>query len=105
MLEQQEAALEAIVARLRGQAQAQAEQIAATREHYEVLATQWHVWRQYALKTKLFGRPNACPKPPREIPPEQLDAFTMGGVAAVEDAFYDATYPDNWPLIYTDMEI
>ncbi len=105
MLEGQKEALEAIVARLRGEAEAQAEEIAVTRAHFEVLSAEWHMWRQYALKTQMFGRPNACPKPPVEIPPEQLDAFTMGGLAEVEHVYRDATYPDNWPLIYTDMEI
>lgn len=63
------------------------------------------MWRHYALCRELFGPPAPTPKPPREIPAELLDAFTMGGRIPVELNYLDATYPGNWPLIYTDHEI
>jgi hypothetical protein len=62
-------------------------------------------WRHYALCTELFGPPNPCRTPPKEIPPELMDRFTLGGTVPVEYNYLDGTYPDNWPLIYTDHEI
>lgn len=62
-------------------------------------------WRAYVLERELFGSPNPTPKPPREIPPELTDRFTMNGLATIEYIYRDLTYPDNYPLIYTDAEI
>lgn len=62
-------------------------------------------WRQYALCSELFGSPNPCNTPPRDIPNEMMDGFTMGGRIPVEYNYLDNTYPSNWPLIYTDYEI
>jgi hypothetical protein len=62
-------------------------------------------WRQYALCTELYGPPNRCNTPPRDIPDEMMPGYTMGGRVPVEYAYADLTYPDNWPLIYTDHEI
>jgi hypothetical protein len=62
-------------------------------------------WRYYALCRETFGEPNPTPTPPARFPPEMTDRFTMQGRAEVEYNYLDATYPDNWPLIYTDVEI
>lgn len=62
-------------------------------------------WRHYALCMELFGPPNACNIPPREIPPDLMSGYTMNGQVPIEQHYLDATYPDNWPLIYTDYEI
>ncbi|MEO8627118.1 MAG: DUF268 domain-containing protein [Betaproteobacteria bacterium] len=62
-------------------------------------------WRHYALCTELFGAPNTCTTPPREIPVDLMERYTMGGRVPIEYNYLDATYPDNWPLIYTDHEI
>lgn len=66
---------------------------------------QSYQWRHYALCSELFGPPNPTKTPPREIPPEMMEGFTMGGRAPIEYNYIDSTYPDNWPLIYTDYEI
>ncbi|MGE3521019.1 MAG: DUF268 domain-containing protein [Vicinamibacterales bacterium] len=70
--------------------------------HGEMLS---FMWRHYALCRELFGPPNPTPTPPREIPPELRDRFTLGGRIPIEYNYLDATYPDNWPLVYTDHEI
>ena len=62
-------------------------------------------WQLKAVRAELFGPPNPCPPPPREIPPNLLDRFTMGGKVAIEYNYLDATYPSNYPLIYTEAEI
>jgi len=62
-------------------------------------------WRYYSLSLDAFGHPNATPKPPARFPAEMTDGFTMQGCAEIEYNYLDATYPDNWPLIYTDAEI
>jgi SAM-dependent methyltransferase len=63
------------------------------------------IWRHYTLSRDLFGPPNPTPLPPREIPPELMDRFTLGGRVPIEYGYNDLTYPNNWPLIYTDLEI
>jgi hypothetical protein len=63
------------------------------------------IWRRYALCRELFGPPQPTTPPKREIPPELLDRFTLGGRIAVEYSYGDSTYPANWPLIYTDYEL
>src|SRR3954451_12683706 len=93
--------LRTIVDALRAEAAKSADKIAVTRAMFESLLQEWYIWDQYALRTLLFGPPNPVNTPPKEIPPELMDAFTMGGVASVEYVYRDATYPDNWPLIYT----
>lgn len=62
-------------------------------------------WQLRALRTLHFGPPQIPPKPLMSIPPELLDAFTLGGRIPVVDQPYNETYPQNWPLIYTDPEI
>lgn len=62
-------------------------------------------WRNFALSQLCFGPPQATSTPPREIPAELMDAFTMNGAAFIEYNYADATYPANWPLVYTDYEI
>jgi hypothetical protein len=60
-------------------------------------------WQLRAIH--FFGAPLSTPPPPREIPAELLDGFTMSGKIAIEYNYLDATYPSNHPLIYTDAEI
>jgi hypothetical protein len=62
-------------------------------------------WQLRALRRMHFGEPVPVPKPPSRIPPELLDAFTLGGRVPVIEEFDDRTYPPNWPLIYTEEEI
>ena len=62
-------------------------------------------WQTRALQMELFGPPNPCSTPPREIPAELLSRFNMNGKVEIEYNYLDATYPDNYPLIYTDQEI
>jgi hypothetical protein len=62
-------------------------------------------WRYYALCRQAFGEPSPTPTPPRTIPPELLERYTMQGRAEIEYGWLDYTYPDNWPLIYTDAQI
>lgn len=62
-------------------------------------------WQTKALQAELFGPPNPCAEPPKEIPADVLDRFTLGGKVGVEPAYYNGTYPSNYPLIYTDQEI
>jgi len=62
-------------------------------------------WQLKAVRAELFGPPQLGPLPPRQIPHEMLDRFTMGGKVAIEYNYLDATYPSNYPLIYTDAEI
>jgi hypothetical protein len=100
-------ALHALLEKLKAEALAQAEQIAVMRAQIESVETDLPALRlaQYQFRRQIFGPPNACPVPPRDIPSHLLDAFTMGGVASIESAYLDGTYPTNWPLIYTDNEI
>jgi hypothetical protein len=70
----------------------------------------WNIAMEYVHQNKvlcreLFGPPNPTVTPPREIPEELLDGYTMGGLVEIEDVYQDGTYPDNWPLIYTDEEV
>lgn len=62
-------------------------------------------WRYYSLCRENFGQPNPTSVPPVRIPDELMDRYTMNGKAIIEYNYLDATYPDNWPLIYTDAEI
>jgi hypothetical protein len=62
-------------------------------------------WRLYALCREAFGEPNPTPTPPKTIPPELMDRFTMQGRVKIDRNWLDKTYPDNWPAIYTDAEI
>jgi hypothetical protein len=64
-----------------------------------------YYWQMRALQRELFGSPNPCPAPPREIPAELLSRFSMNGKVQIEYHYLNATYPDNHPLIYTDEEI
>jgi hypothetical protein len=64
-----------------------------------------HYWQLRAARAELFGAPSPCPTPPAQIPATLLDQFTMNGKAEVEYNYLDATYPSNYPLIYTDAEI
>ena len=62
-------------------------------------------WQNRALCRELYGPAQPTATPPREIPPELFDRYTLGGTIPVENNYIDATYPANWPLIYTDEEI
>jgi len=62
-------------------------------------------WRHRSLCRELFGPADPCTEPPRTIPDELLDRYTMGGKAEIEYRYRDCTYPGNYPLIYTDAEI
>jgi hypothetical protein len=64
-----------------------------------------NTWQLRALRRELFGPPAECPAPPRHIPPELWQAFTMNGRVEIEYNYLNATYPSNYPLIYTDDEI
>jgi hypothetical protein len=57
------------------------------------------------LKQTAFGDPAPCETPPRHMPENLRDAYTLGGKVPVEDRWFDDTYPSNYPLIYTDPEI
>jgi tetratricopeptide (TPR) repeat protein len=101
------ASLRGLMDKLKAEAMAQAEQIAILRAQLESLHMDFStlMLAEYQLNRQTFGPPNPCPTPPLEIPPHLLDAFTMGGIAKVEPVPSDSTYPSNWPLIYTDIEI
>lgn len=62
-------------------------------------------WRYYALCREIFGQPNPTTRPPAGFPVEMTEDYTMHGQAEIEYNYLDATYPDNWPLVYTDAEI
>jgi SAM-dependent methyltransferase len=62
-------------------------------------------WQVRALQCELFGPPQPTTTPPREVPADLVDAFTMNGAARLEYCHLDSTYPPNYPLIYTDAEI
>jgi hypothetical protein len=53
----------------------------------------------------IFGPAQKPAAPVREIPNTLLVDFTMGGLATIEYNYLDATYPANWPLVYTDREL
>jgi len=100
-------ALEKARAELKAEALSQAEKI-ETAHRYITALTMGHgpdFWRHYSLCWELWGPPEKCVKPPKEIPPEMMDGFTMGGDAEILYSYLDATYPRNWPVIYTDIEI
>jgi SAM-dependent methyltransferase len=101
------AALTAVEQDLRTQALNQLRQIRAIEGYVQLAAaeTQIGCWRAYSLCEQLFGPPQLPAPPVREIPASALDGFTMGGQAEIEDGYLDATYPGNWPIIYTDHEI
>jgi Caenorhabditis protein of unknown function, DUF268 len=61
--------------------------------------------RGAALCLHHFGAPAPTVPPPREMPPELHDRFTLGGRVPVAPNFFDDTCPANHPLIYTDAEI
>lgn len=61
--------------------------------------------RNVTMRHRIFGPPAPCPTPPREIPPELRDRYTLGGRIPVRENYADDTYPSNHPLIYTDEEI
>lgn len=92
---------------LRRRALAQAEQVASFRAVVQAagIETVRLLWRHYSLCRQAFGAPNPCPEPPDQIPPAMLDGFTMGGRVPIEYIYGNSTYPDNWPLVYTDYEI
>jgi len=62
-------------------------------------------WRHFSLSNELFGPPNVSNSPPKEIPENLMSDYTMNGKIPIEYNYLDATYPNNWPLIYTDYEI
>jgi hypothetical protein len=101
------ASLRALAEKLKAEALAQAELISVMRAQVESMETDLPslTLAQYQLCRQTFGPPNSCSTPPRHIPSHLLNAFTMGGVASIESNYLDATYPNNWPLIYTDNEI
>ena len=92
---------------LRQEAMEQKQKIDSIERFIELSAMEWGplFWRQYSLCMHLFGPPNPCNVPPRKIPDELMDGFTMGGTIPIEYNYLDTTYPDNWPLIYTDYQI
>lgn len=100
-------ALAAANDRLRADASLRMDRLRATRRFFSVAYSELpsFLWRHYALCRELFGPPSPSPPPPRDIPAEQLDAYTMGGRVPIEHHYLDATYPGNWPNIYTDHEI
>jgi hypothetical protein len=103
---QQKQALETMIGKLKQQAIASDESITVTRAHFGALsAFGYYLWDQFSLRRAVFGPPNPCTKPIEWIPDHLLAQFTMDGAAAVEYSYNDSTYPDNWPLIYTDFEI
>jgi SAM-dependent methyltransferase len=71
---------------------------------FEYIATRCQ-WQYKALAVELFGGPQPQAAPPREIPADLLDLFTLGGKVPVESVYMDETYPANWPLVYRDEEI
>jgi hypothetical protein len=78
--------------------------IAADLQRSKYHATRFR-WRAHALCTELFGPPTAEPLPPRTVPPELLDSFSMGNTVEISCGWSNRTVPRNWPLIYTDPEI
>ncbi len=72
--------------------------------YWRYMATRFE-WRSRALAADLFGPPNSCPTPPKVIPADLFDRFTMGGKVEIEYSYLDLTCPNNHPLIYTDAEI
>jgi hypothetical protein len=62
-------------------------------------------WQMLALQRELFGPPEPCATPPREIPAGLMAQFTMNGQVVIENNYLDGTYPANHPLIYADAEI
>jgi len=99
--------LAAANAALRADAQSYAKRVGEARRFFAVAHSELRSfqWRHYALCRELFGPPVPTIEPPREIPAEMLDRFTLGGQVPIEYSYIDATYPSNWPLIYTDFEI
>ena len=92
---------------LRQEAMARLEQVRASKRYFSAVHAEQvsFMWRHYALCRELFGPANPTPKPPSEIPADLMDRFTLGGRVLIEHNYLDATYPNNWPLIYTDFEI
>jgi hypothetical protein len=92
---------------LRQEARERLERVRAAKRYFTVAHSEQFsfMWRHYALCRELFGLPNPTPMPPREIPADLMDKFTLGGRVPVEYNYLNATYPNNWPLIYTDHEI
>jgi hypothetical protein len=100
-------ALRKVNGTLRAMAQEQAARIGTVRRHLmQVHATTAEaIWRNFALNVSVWGAPNPTPVPPREIPQALLDEFTLNGRADVIYNYLDGTYPDNWPIVYTDAQI
>ena len=77
----------------------------------EIWARGWHytvrrlTWRERSLCRELWGKPAPCPSPPKEIPAELVERFTMGGKVTLVHSWGDCTYPANYLLIYGDEEI
>ena len=71
----------------------------------EKYATTRYSGQLRAIQLEHFGPPNPCPVPPSEIPPELLSGFSMNGRAEIAYNYLNCTYPDNYPLIYSDKEI
>lgn len=57
------------------------------------------------LCVELFGQADPVEPPPHEIPAAIMARFTLGGRIPIEQNYLDATYPANWPIIYTDRQI
>jgi hypothetical protein len=77
----------------------------------EIRARGWHytvrrlTWREQSLCRELWGEPTPCPSPPKEIPAELVERFTMDGNVTLVHSWGDCSYPANYPLIYGDDEI
>jgi hypothetical protein len=101
------AAMRKLIANFKKQATDQAEKISTLRAHVDSMALDVPglAFAQYQLCWKIFGPPAACPVPPKDMPAALVDEYTMGGISTVEYNYLDATYPHNWPLVYTDAEI
>ena len=90
---------------LRERALALAERADDIERLHNAALTRINFWRNFSLPTEIWGAPNPTNTPPKEIPPEMMDGFTMNGLAEVIYNYGDSTYPDNWPAIYTDFQI
>lgn len=62
-------------------------------------------WRVKTLREEHFGLPERMPPPPKTIPNELLDRFSMDGVASIRYRYKDSTFPKNHALIYSKEEV
>lgn len=100
-------AMRQLIAKFKSEALEQAEKISTLRAQIDSMALDLPglTFAQYQLCRQIFGPPAPCPVPPKDMPPELVNEYTMGGISTVEYNYLDATYPQNWPLVYTDAEI